>query len=287
VDAAASGEQVGEFCLSVAIRTLMVEAPHTPGLRRARLGVGAGIVLDSEAASEFEEVALKARFLTELDPGFALFETMLVTHMNDSFGVRHLDLHLARLASSATALGFRHDDAVLRTAVLDHIATLDATTPWRMRLALSKTGRIDITCAALDALPNDAGVVQVVVAEEPLQADAYLCGHKTTWRPQYDPAMRAALANGWFDQLFFNRTGELVEGSRSNVFVKLQGNWFTPPLGSGALPGVMRSVLLADPAWAAMERVITREEFQQAEDVVVCNALRGALHARVVEVVPV
>jgi para-aminobenzoate synthetase/4-amino-4-deoxychorismate lyase len=288
VDASATNEQVGEFCLSVAIRTLMVEAPHTPGLRRARLGVGAGIVLDSEAASEYEEVALKARFLTELDPGFALFETMLA-HPADQgqFEVRHLDLHLARLARSAAALGFKHDTDALRATVREHLATIDSATPLRMRLALNKTGNIDITNAPLDTLPNQGCVVHMVVVEEPLQADAYLGGHKTTWRPQYDPAMRAAIANGWFDQLFFNRAGELVEGSRSNVFVKIDGRWFTPPLKCGALPGVMRSVLLADPAWAATERVITREEFQQAEDVVVCNALRGAVHARVVEVVPV
>jgi para-aminobenzoate synthetase / 4-amino-4-deoxychorismate lyase len=57
----------GDFCLSVAIRTLTLGSPQD-GLRAGQMGVGAGIVIDSEAADEFEECALKARFLTGLLP---------------------------------------------------------------------------------------------------------------------------------------------------------------------------------------------------------------------------
>jgi len=55
----------GDFCLSVVIRTLTL-GPAEDGVRPGRLGVGAGIVIDSTAAEEFEECALKARFLTGL-----------------------------------------------------------------------------------------------------------------------------------------------------------------------------------------------------------------------------
>jgi para-aminobenzoate synthetase/4-amino-4-deoxychorismate lyase len=41
----------------------------------------------------------------------------------------------------------------------------------------------------------------------------------------------------------------------------------------------MRGVLLEDPAWNASERVITRAMLLEAEEIVVCNALRGALPA--------
>ncbi|BAL27120.1 para-aminobenzoate synthase, subunit I (plasmid) [Azoarcus sp. KH32C] len=55
----------GDFCLSVAIRTLTLGAAHGH-LRRGQMGVGAGIVIDSTAPEEFAECALKARFLTGL-----------------------------------------------------------------------------------------------------------------------------------------------------------------------------------------------------------------------------
>jgi para-aminobenzoate synthetase / 4-amino-4-deoxychorismate lyase len=68
VDAPREGERIGDFCLSVAIRTLTLGAEDR-GVRPARLGIGAGIVLDSRADDEFEECLLKARFLTGMTPG--------------------------------------------------------------------------------------------------------------------------------------------------------------------------------------------------------------------------
>ena len=60
----------GDFCLSVAIRTLTLgEAVSGPA--PARLGIGAGIVIDSDAEAEFEECLLKARFVTGADSGLA------------------------------------------------------------------------------------------------------------------------------------------------------------------------------------------------------------------------
>lgn len=71
----------------------------------------------------------------------------------------------------------------------------------------------------------------------------------------------------------------MTEGGRSNVFVKLAGRWYTPPLASGVLPGIMRAVLLDDPAWAARERRLSRSDLLAAEAVVLCNSLRGAMQA--------
>ena len=45
------------------------------------------------------------------------------------------------------------------------------------------------------------------------------------------------------------------------------------------LPGVMRDILLADPAWVALERTLTRDDLLRAEAIVVCNALRGPMPA--------
>ncbi|WP_409970362.1 aminodeoxychorismate synthase component I [Piscinibacter sp.] len=73
VDAPPDGARCGDFCLSVAIRTLTL-GESCSGLAPARLGIGAGIVIDSEADAEYEECLLKARFLTGLDTGLPRFE---------------------------------------------------------------------------------------------------------------------------------------------------------------------------------------------------------------------
>jgi para-aminobenzoate synthetase/4-amino-4-deoxychorismate lyase len=47
----------------------------------------------------------------------------------------------------------------------------------------------------------------------------------------------------------------------------------------GALPGVARSALMADPAWSLSERVLWPADLDRAEALAVCNALRGVLPA--------
>lgn len=107
--------------------------------------------------------------------------------------------------------------------------------------------------------------------------------HKTTVRKLYDSELARAVEAGCFDALFFNERGELTEGARSNVFLKLDGNWYTPPLECGLLPGVMRQKLLDDPAYAAAERVLHAEDLARADKIVLTNAVRGAVEARVSE----
>ena len=64
--AAGAAHAVGDFCMSVPIRTLALQPAGPDGIRRGEMGVGAGIVLDSDPHEEFAECQLKARFLTGL-----------------------------------------------------------------------------------------------------------------------------------------------------------------------------------------------------------------------------
>ncbi len=278
VDAPRREARCGDFCLSVAIRTLTL-GREAHGLRPARLGIGAGIVADSRADDEFDECRLKARFLTGSDPGFELFETMLGAPTSESrIGVRHLERHLDRMEHSASELGFRFDRARARDVIADRVRVLGSDHDWRLRLALSHAGRIDLHCAELAPLPDGAATLCVAATRLP---DARpLAAHKTTLRAAYDDGVRAAQRVGAFDTLFFSADDRLVEGGRSSVFARIDGHWVTPPLSDGALPGVMRACLLEDPAWAASERSLTLLDLQRADALVVCNALRGALHAR-------
>ncbi|KVC76109.1 aminodeoxychorismate synthase component I [Burkholderia ubonensis] len=278
----------GDFCLSVAIRTLTLgaagvgaageSAAIAGGWRTGTMGVGAGIVLDSVAADEYAECELKARFLTDADPGFQLFETTCATRAD---GIRHLDRHLARLRRSAGAFGFRFDEAACRERIAADCASLEGDGPYRMKLSLAKDGAFEIVAASLKPLPR--GPVGVLLASEhgfaPMRSDDALLLHKTTRRAEYDRAWQAAEALGCFDMLFVNERGEVTEGGRSNLFVKLDGRWVTPPLSSGVLPGVMRGVLLDDPSFGATERVVTREDLSRAQALLLTNALRGALDA--------
>lgn len=56
----------GALDFNVAIRTLKLGPAEAGGMRRGIFDVGSGLVYDSQAAAEYEECLLKARFLTGL-----------------------------------------------------------------------------------------------------------------------------------------------------------------------------------------------------------------------------
>ena len=255
-----------DFCLSVPIRTLSLQAPQQ-GVRRGEMGVGAGIVHDSDSAEEYAECQLKARFLTGLASQFEIFETI---HSDRT----HLARHLARMAASARYFGYAFDAHAARRLVEDTCTTLQE--PHRVRLALQPDGTLAVQTGALHPL---AEPVRLLIAGDALESDGLFLRHKTSVRARYDAAWRAAEAQGAFDTLFFNERGELTEGGRCNVFIRIGGKWITPPLACGLLPGVMRSAILDDPAWQATEGIVTRAMLESASELMVCNALRGPLRA--------
>ena len=273
ISPAANGHACGDFCLSVPIRTLTLQAP-IDGWRPATLGLGAGIVADSEAAREHAECQLKANFVTGTATGFALIETMFA----DASGIRHGEKHLQRLHASAAALGFVFD----RERVAGELAgaVVNLRSPHRLRCLLYPDGHCEIALAPLE--PNPHEPVPVMLTDDVIDSHAWPLQHKTTLRAPYDRSLVRAQALEVFDLLHVNRRGEVTEGARTNVFVRIDGVWLTPALTCGVLPGIMRSVLLADPAWAAREAVLTPADLSRAQDIVVCNALRGILRARLV-----
>ena len=271
-----AGQALGNFCLSVPIRTLQLQAQSDDGIRKGEMGVGAGIVYDSVAQDEYEECHLKARFLIDMPAEFELFETM---HAKRAQGCRHLDRHLQRLAASAAYFDFAFDEEKIRAALNAICAALPDEAEYRLRLALKQDGSHTIQTAVLSALVEP---VKIMLAAQTMDADDLFLRHKSTIRTAYDAAWRAAEQQGAFDQLFCNTLGQVTEGGRSTLFVKLQGQWYTPPLTSGLLPGVMRAVVLADPAWDATEKILNLEDVRNAEQIYVCNALRGMVPAEMV-----
>jgi para-aminobenzoate synthetase / 4-amino-4-deoxychorismate lyase len=208
---------------------------------------------------------------------FQLFETMLVTRDGE---VRHVDRHLARLQQSARALGFVFDVAKIQSALDAGVARATADIASRLRLTLFHDGHIDITHAPLKPLPD--GRVDLLIEEKPLSEPRPLSAHKTTMRDEYDQGTRRAEVRGAFDSLFFTHDGRLVEGGRCNIFVQIDSRWWTPPLSDGALPGIMRTLLLEDPAWGAGERSLLLADLHRGRSLMVCNALRGAVPGRIV-----
>ncbi|MFZ2853147.1 MAG: aminodeoxychorismate synthase component I [Rhodocyclaceae bacterium] len=257
----------GDCRFNVAIRSVELERREDGW--RGRLGIGSGIVIDAEPASEYAECLLKASFLTGFDPGFGLIETLRL----EAGAYPLLRLHRERLAASARALGFACDEAQVLAQLAAEAARCGPGL-FRVRLTLAHDGRCRIVSAPLAA--DDGRAWQVVLASETLAADDYLLRHKTTARGRYDRAL-AQLADrpAVFDAIFLNARGEVCEGARSNVFIERDGLLLTPPLACGLLPGVMRRQLLE--SGRAVERILTKDDLQATPALYMGNALRGLI----------
>ena len=290
-------EPNGNFQLNVVIRTLEINAK-----RQVCIGIGSGITIDSQANKEWQECAVKAGFFTGLSSSVGLIETMRV----ESGQPPLLALHLNRMQASAKALGIAFNRAFLEAQVQDHLRSCSQGA-LRLRLELSPEGELQLSHGAVEPL---AGIQSVFWARDLLGAHAALMqssnpllAHKTTARAVYDAGWKAAVENGGFDALFVNERGEVTEGGRSSLFACIGGQWWTPPLQSGVLPGVMREQLLNPKAsfahtketalfntdlarsilGGAQERVLYPKDVLNADALAVVNALRGVVHVRLSE----
>ncbi len=290
-------EPGGRTVFNVAIRTVLMQK----GV--ARLGIGSGVVWDSSAASEYDECLLKAHFLTgdesPVQESLYLIETMLA----DGGTIPLLELHLDRLVASAENFGI----PLHRTRASERIAdALDGERRQKVRLTLQTDGSIDVASSDLERLygaeqtydtaahrksgaPSDASVPDVqegakwrgVISRKRTDSQDPLRGHKTSSRDLYADEFDAAHERGFDEVVFLNERDELCEGSRSNIFVRSGESWRTPPLESGALPGVYRRHLLETVPNAA-EATLYIADLENADAVYFSNAVRGLVEAEIV-----
>ena len=149
---------------------------------------------------------------------------------------------------------------------------------WRVRLALSVTGEVQITA---EPLPPSVQPVALQLAHQPIAnavAHSDVVRFKTSVRQHYD-AFKPQGA-GIFDIVLFNEDGQITEGTRGNIAVQLDGRWVTPPLQCGLLPGVGRALALSQ--GRLTEQVVTLQEASHASGWAFINSLRGWLDARLI-----
>jgi para-aminobenzoate synthetase/4-amino-4-deoxychorismate lyase len=272
----------GASVFSVAIRTLVMQGEEV------RMGVGGGIVADSDPAAEYNECLLKASFLTRPRPVFQLIETMLwdgslpqatnaVLGSPPQASFHLLPLHLDRLQSSAAYFGFVFDRESILARLHAYTASLPAAEAHRVRLLLYADGELTLESAVFHPDPRP---ISVRLSPHRTAPDDIFLRHKTTHRALYDEQLAAARAAGFDEVLFLNQRGELTEGAISNLFIERAGKLYTPPLAAGVLPGIFRRRLLErarpdERVPPAEEKILTLEDLQSAEAIYLCSSLRG------------
>ncbi|MGE3529064.1 MAG: aminodeoxychorismate synthase component I [Methyloceanibacter sp.] len=262
----------GDAQFNVAIRTVVLSGGA------GEMGIGSGIVADSKVESEFDECLLKANFLTKLDPPFELIETI---RYERSQGFHLLERHLARLQSSAAHFGYPFSREAVLAALDAETVRIEAEVAL-VRLLLAEDGAITVTSTAI-TLPTKDTVWRFTVSDRRLDEKDPFFYHKTTRRQFYEEEMeRQKALTGCDEVVFLNSKGELTEGTRTNLFVELDGRLFTPALACGLLPGTLREELLDLPRAAASEAILTVQDLLAADRVYLGNSVRGLIRAELI-----
>ena len=241
---------------NVAIRTLTIAGG------KGELGIGGGVVQDSDMGGEYAECLLKARFFEAPRKPLELIETLRWEN-----GFVRLESHLARMESSAQVFGLVFDTAVA-IAVLEQAVTGRAGAS-RVRLSLNEVG---LHRATSHDLPPNPAHWTYAVSPECTDSNDVLLRHKTSWRDLYEEEVKRL---GTDEVIFCNQRGELTEGARSNIFIQRDGALLTPPLEAGVLDGRLRAELVAN--GQACEAALTLRDL--AGEVWFGNSLRGLIPA--------
>jgi branched-subunit amino acid aminotransferase/4-amino-4-deoxychorismate lyase len=204
--------------------------------------------------------------------GLGLFETIA---LRDG-ALLELDEHLDRLCAGIAALGL---DAPPRAALRAHaLAALDGAPAcgW-VKVLVSGAGRSIVYRGAMDPAEEGRPASAVLLPWRRNPADP-LAGLKTLNYAANRLGTEEARRRGADEGLWLNVRGRLAEGCSSNLFVVRGRGLFTPALGEGVLPGVMRGLVLGEaralgiPTWEVRLRL---ERLERASEAFLTSSLRG------------
>lgn len=260
----------------------------------------------ARASAGYDAQVATASSAATPDPGYQPFETMRYDPATRdpaaaAPGFVRFERHLARWRRSCAWLGVELDDQRFLAVLNDAVSELRS--PHRVRVTLSEAGEVEVSYTPLTQERFNDTPAAAVAAATALQAAGGTLGraalarqsvdetdparaHKTTARELYYSGRAYAEGHGLDDVLFLDSGGSLAEGSISSVFLvrdvaaggpeAARGaglSVFTPPLSSGALPGVLREELVE--RGLVTVRDLSESDLRAARAVLLGSSVRG------------
>jgi para-aminobenzoate synthetase/4-amino-4-deoxychorismate lyase len=246
---------------NVPIRTMVIEGT------KGEMGIGSGIVHDSGMRQEYAECLGKAKFVFPSLNGECLIESLLCRGGKYLFFARHIK----RLMRSAEYFNIPLKKEKVIEALKNHAKKIPDG-GHKVRLLVNVSGKMKVSGTPVKK--EDKKEKKVSISKIRVESSNIFLFHKTTSRKVYDGEYEKCRKKGFYDIMFFNEKGELTETHSSNIFIKKDGRFFTPPVPCGLLPGTYRNFLLSKNR-KYREKVLYKRDLFDADEIYLCNSVRG------------
>ncbi len=229
-------------------------------------------------------IEVKLSLLQSLTPGVlkakGVFETMRAREEN----IPLLSRHLRRLSRGLKVLGFTRSISFLSIRQsIRQLLKVNRLKNARARVMIwQKGGRrhCAIICEPikpLTARQHSKGFKVMLVNGHRRKTSVPI---KSLDYAIFRDSFQKARAEGFDEALFLNRKGELIEGSRTNIFWVQDDVLWTPPITSGCLPGVTRQAVIECARKLGLRCVIrpaAAGRLREADEAFVTSAILGVV----------
>jgi 4-amino-4-deoxychorismate lyase len=127
--------------------------------------------------------------------------------------------------------------------------------------------------------PQTIAPLRLGFAQAVLNPQANAPGIKLLARIDHMLAATGAQQRGWDDALMCNAQGEVICSTRANLFVVRKGQLLTPPIQHCGVRGVFRRQIVTRSALPLplLRKTLRRDDILNADEVFLCNAVRGLM----------
>ena len=197
--------------------------------------------------------------------GTGLFETL----RTEDGSVQFLARHMRRVVASARVLEIPVPDEDLISRAIDELLVATPHEVGRLRLSFSK----DRFIATHESYNSESKPLNVMVSKE-LSSSV---GRQYKVFPYSGrlALLQEATAAGCDELIQIDKGDRVCEGAVSNYAFRIDGQWRTPPITAGILPGVIRALAVEKCGVAVKD--LSRADVLSCEAAIVMSSLKIAL----------
>lgn len=232
----------------------------------SEVGIGSGVVWDSDPEEEYKETLLKSNFLTSPEKYFEIFESILIENRRPFL----IDEHLNRMKDAADYFLFNFDIEETRFKINEFIAALKDDIKYKLKVELDKWGKIKISSSEVSL--SEVGI-KVLISDKMISTTNKFQYFKTSNRIVYDDELNECKGKGFSEVIFLNEKNEIAEGSITNIFILKNNEWLTPNVSSGILSGVYRNYFIKKNK-NSRECSISINDLKSADRIILVNSIR-------------